>query len=89
MSRYRDLKALAQAFASGELDRNLYTLQMDSDVSYLAYTGPAPAGLDIGTPEYNEWWRQKEAATLALFRGMGTAGMVDACNAAGIPTSWA
>ena len=53
MSRYRDLKALAQAFASGELDRNLYTLQMDSDVSYLAYTGPAPAVLDIGTPEYN------------------------------------
>lgn len=89
MSKYKDLKALAQAFASGELDRKLYTLQMDSDVSFLAYTGPAPAGLDFGTPEYNDWRRAKEAATLALFRGMGTAGMVDACNAAGIPTDWA
>lgn len=89
MSKYKDLKALAQAFASGELDRKLYTLQMDSDVSFLAYTGPAPEGLDLGTPEYDDWRRAKEVDTLQLFRGMGTAGMVDACNAAGIPTDWA
>lgn len=88
MSKYRDIKALAQAFASGELDRSLYTLQVDSDVSYLAYTGPAPAGLDPSAPGYSEWWRAKERETLALFRGMGTAGMVDACNAAGIPAEW-
>ena len=89
MSRYKDLKALAQAFATGELDRNFYTLQMDSDVSYLAYTGPAPAGLDFGTPEYADWWRETEIETRRLFRGQGTADIVDACNIAGIPTDWA
>lgn len=83
--KYKDMAALAAAFKSGELDKDHWRLQMDNDGSHLGYVGPLPEGLDEDSPAADEWREKKEAG---LFRGQGYADIVDACNAAGIPTEW-
>lgn len=73
MVKYKNMAELAEAFRSGDLDRSKYVLMMDNDCSYLVYTGE-----DVEADERPE----------ALYEGDGYGDIVDACNAAGIPTEW-
>jgi hypothetical protein len=78
--KYADLKALAAAFESGELNRKHYKLIVDNDDSFLMYCGPIPKGEDKDC--YRD--RMTDAAR-DWFRGNGEGDMLDALEAAGIP----
>ena len=74
--RYKTYGELAEAFRSGELDRERYILVMDNDNCSLSYRGD-----DMDEDEAYE-----HAQT--LFRGDGYRDIVDVCHAAGIPAEW-
>ena len=86
--RYESLTELSWAFASGDLNPKHYILRMGNDASHLEYSGPTPEGMEPGTPQFDEWMLARDAEARALFRGHGTADMVEACKAASIPTEW-
>lgn len=86
--RFKDLKALAKAFASGELDKEKYRLVLDNDNSFLTYVGPLPKGMKKDSEAADVWLDEKDAETLAMFRGNGYADLQEACEAAGIPCEW-
>lgn len=73
MKKYNNYKELADAFRTGELDREKYILQMDNDCCHLAYTGD-----DMNEDEAYDHCR-------GLFAGNGYGDVVDICNLAGIP----
>ena len=74
--KYKTFAELANAFASGELDKEKYILVMDNDSSGLQYRGD-----DMQESEAYEH-------TKSLFSGGGPDDIVDVCNAAGIPAEW-
>lgn len=86
--KYANLGELAQAFKSGELDRNLYRLVMDNDCSYLAYRGPLPESIKEGSRAADAFEDEKFDECCEWFRGNGYADLLDACVAAGIPSEW-
>lgn len=86
--KYKNLQAVAAAFASGELDTAKYKLILDNDCSYLVYCGPIPEGLQAGTYEADVWRDEKNDELRNWFWGNGYADLRDACLAAGIPADW-
>ena len=86
--KYKNLKELAAAFASGEIDKTKYKLILDNDDSFLSYCGPLPDGVDDDTPAADSWRDQKSDEARTLFRGNGYSDLQEACEAAGIPSEW-
>lgn len=86
--KYQNLKEVAAAFQSGELDREKYTLILDNDDSFLQCTEPLPDGIEEGSDEADAWERKQHERTMSLFRGNGYPDLQDACEAAGIPCEW-
>lgn len=74
--KYRTYTELAEAFKSGELDREKYVLVMDNDSCRLSYRG--------GDMDEDERYAHEES----LFRGGGYGDIVEVCEAAGIPAEW-
>ncbi len=74
--KYPTYEALAQAFATGELDMNKYVLVLDNDCCTLDYRGD-----DMDEDEAYEHCAR-------LFHGNGYADFGDAVRAAGIPCEW-
>ena len=74
--KYKTYRELADAFNSGELDRNKYLLILDNDSCDLTY-----AGDDMGEEEAYEHCQ-------SLFRGNGYDDLKELCDAAGIPAEW-
>lgn len=87
-TKYKNLKQLAAAFASGELDRKKYRLILDNDDSFLTYCGPLPRGMKKDSDEAASWRDSKSDEARQWFRGNGYADLLDACEAAGIPSQW-
>jgi len=82
MSRkYKTLKEPAQAFAEGELKG--YYLMVDNDCAFLRYNGAIADGEDESSfrDEKNDEARQ-------WYEGRGYADLVNALEAAGIPSRW-
>jgi hypothetical protein len=86
--KYANLGELAEAFRSGELDRNVYSLMLDNDCSSLCYRGPLPEGMDPDSDEYDEFIDEKETECSEWFNGNGVLDIEDACVALGIPCEW-
>lgn len=86
--KYKNLRQLAAAFASGELDKTKYKLILDNDCSFLNYVGPLPMGMKPETDEAYEWLDEQHEAARKLFEGNGYSDLLDACLAAGIPADW-
>lgn len=86
--QYKNLKALAEAFASGELDRKQYQLVLDNDCSWLIYVGPLPKGVKRDSKEEWEFRDRMNDECRQWFSGNGYADLLDACDAAGIPAEW-
>ncbi len=86
--KYKDLKALAAAFVSGELDKENYVLVLDNDDSFLSYRGPLPKGVKKDSEAADRWMDEKNDEARAWFRGNGYADLSQACDAAGIPNEW-
>lgn len=81
--KYPTIKDLAAAFASGELDKKQYRLTLDNDDSFLSFIGPVPRGAD------KDCYRDtKNDECRTWFRGNGYRDVLDACEAAGIPSEW-
>lgn len=87
--KYKNLRELAAAFVTGELDRCDYKLIMDDKESFLVYRGPLPVGVEDGTPAAARWRDAKRDEMRTWYRGHGMVDIVDACNAAGVPSEWA
>lgn len=78
--KYPNLKALAAAFESGELNRKHYRLIVDNDDSFLSYVGPVPRGED------KDCYRDRKSDEARdWYRGNGECDMLEALEAAGIP----
>jgi len=86
--KYKNLREVAAAFVTGELDRAHYQLVMEKTSSHLIYRGPLPFGIENGTREASTWRDQKRDEIRTWFKGNGLLDIVDACNAAGIPADW-
>lgn len=86
--KYKNLQQLAEAFRSGALSRDEYTLILDNDDSFLSYTGPLPDGVEADSEEADIWRDRKSNQARNWFRGNGYADLADACKAAGIPVEW-
>lgn len=86
MAKYANLIELAEAFRSGELNRDEWFLMLDNDSSSLRYKGPNPNEED--TDEYDMFVDRKNDEANELFEGDGYADLKDACEAAGIPAEW-
>lgn len=86
--KYESLIQLADAFRSGELNKEHYTLILDNDRSWLDYTGPLPDGVDAESEAAEVWQDEMSAKARKLFRGNGYSDLADACEAAGIPCEW-
>lgn len=86
--KYKSLIQLAEAFRSGELNKEHYTLILDNDGSWLDYTGPLPDGIEAGSMAAEVWRDEMCAKARKLFSGNGYSDIDDACTAAGIPCEW-
>lgn len=86
--KYKNMQELANAFASGELSKENYTLILDNDSSSLRYTGPLPDNMDEDSEEADVWRDKKNDEADKLFLGNGYSDLQDACEAAGIPAEW-
>lgn len=86
--KYKNMTALAKAFASGKLDRKQYVLVLDNDDSFLRYCGPLPKGVQKDSEAADRWMDEKNDEAQAWFRGNGYADLSQACDAAGIPNEW-
>jgi hypothetical protein len=86
MAKYKNMMELAEAFRTGELSKEHYTLVLDNDSSSLRYTGPNPN--EEETDEYWMFQDRKNDEAGELFDGNGYADLKDACEAAGIPAEW-
>lgn len=82
-AKYKNLKELAEAFNSGELSRDEWSLFLDNDSTTLCWIGP---GAINGTAEFGE---AKFAEGERLYAGGdGYSDLKEACEAAGIPCRW-
>ena len=86
--KYKNLIELAEAFRSGELNKEHYTLILDNDSSHLQYTGPLPDGVEEGSEAADAWGDEQYQKCRTLFSGNGYSDIDDACTAAGIPCEW-
>ena len=86
--KYENLIQLAEAFRTGELSRDHYTLILDNDDSHLRYTAPLPDGVDPESEAADAWMDEQYQKCQSLFRGNGYSDLDDACTAAGIPCEW-
>lgn len=84
--KYKTVKALAEAFKTGELDRKRYVLILDNDCSHLNDRAPRPEGISDDEWEVENERRYNECAR--LFEGKGYGDLQAALEAAGIPTDW-
>jgi len=82
--KYENMVELAEAFKKGELEG--YTLMLDTDNSFLWYSGPVPDGLN--EDEAESFCDRKTDEASDWFHGNGYADVGDACKAAGIPAEW-
>jgi hypothetical protein len=81
--KYPNLKALAAAFTSGELNRKHYKLILDNDDAFLSYVGPVPRSADA-----DDYRDSKSDEARTWYRGNGYSDLADAVEAAGIPCEW-
>lgn len=86
--KYKNLKQLAAAFASGELDRKQYKLILDNDSSHLSWCGPLPVGMKKDSDAADAYMDEMDDKAGAMYRGNGYADLQEACEAAGIPCEW-
>lgn len=82
--KYKNLKELAAAFASGELNKAEYQLTAHGGETFLRYCGPLPDGMSKDSAEAYTWRWNKQWETRTLFRGKVYADVLDDCRAAGI-----
>lgn len=81
--KYGSIKELAEAFASGELSRDDWIVDMDNDNATLRWRGSCPEGVDE-----DDFADSKYEEGKTLWRGDGYSDVADAFIAAGIPCEW-
>lgn len=81
--KYKTVKELAEAFKTGELDRDRYVLILDNDHSFMDDRAPRPEGItdEEWQDEENKRWKFCQD----LFEGNGQYDLQEALEAAGIP----
>jgi predicted ATP-dependent endonuclease of OLD family len=79
--KYKNVKELAKAFSRGHLKD--YYLMVDNDMAILRYNGAVPDGEDK-----DSYYDRKNDEARKWYRGNGYSDLVDALEAAGIPSEW-
>lgn len=82
-AKYSNWKELIAGFKSGALKN--YTVIMDSDDSFLRYTGPLPKGVEPETEEADSYMDEMNDIARLLFRGNGYYDIIEILKAIDIP----
>jgi len=83
MAKYKNIRELAKAFKSGELQD--WVLMVDNDSTYLGWRGKRPEHIKDGTDEADEFEDQKYNESGELWDSPDVYILDQALEAAGIP----
>ncbi len=83
MAKYKNIRELAEAFKSGELQG--WVLMVDNDSTYLRWNGGGAPDHIKELDKHSEWEEQKEEEALALWDSPDVYILDQALAAAGIP----